>query len=77
MHAFGQWEEARVPGENSSLHGENKGQSQQMAEFLPEEGVLFSVHPGLQLEGGVLPKRRSNEAEEQRDQHEQSRQNNL
>lgn len=44
---------------------------------LPEEGVLFSVHPGLQLQRGILPKRRHDEAEEQSDQHEHSWQDNL
>lgn len=44
---------------------------------LPEEGELFPVHPGLQLQGGILPKGRNDEAEQQGDQHEHSRQHNL
>lgn len=44
---------------------------------LPEEGVLFSVHPRLQLQCRILPKRGHNEAEEQSDQHKQSWQDNL
>lgn len=43
----------------------------------PEESVLFSVHPGLQLQSRVLPKWRYDEAEEQGEQHKYSRQNNL
>lgn len=44
---------------------------------LPEEGVLLSVHPRLQLQGRILPKGRHDEAEEQCDQHKHSRQDNL
>lgn len=53
------------------------GNGEYLCAGLPEEGVLFSVHPGLQLQCGVLSKRRHNEAEEQSDQHEHSRQDNL
>lgn len=34
---------------------------------LPKEGVLFSIHPRLQLQGRILPKWRHDEAEEQSD----------
>lgn len=43
----------------------------------PEEGVLLSVHPGLELEGRVLPEGRHHQAEEEGDQHEHGRQHDL
>lgn len=52
-------------------------QSNQRRDGLPEEGELVSIHPWLELQGGVLPKRRYDEAEEQSDQDEHSRQDNL
>jgi len=33
MHAFGQWEEARVPEENPHIHGENMQAPH--SEFIP------------------------------------------
>lgn len=48
-----------------------------MGPGLPEEGELFSIHPRLQLQCRILPKRGHNEAEEQSDQHKHSRQDNL
>lgn len=44
---------------------------------LPKEGVLFPVHPGLQLQFRIPPKWWHDEAEEQSDQHKHSRQDNL
>lgn len=47
------------------------------SEDLPEEGELISIHPGLQLQRGVLPKRGDNESEEQGDAHKHSWENDL
>ena len=44
---------------------------------LPVECVLVSIHPGLELQGGVLPKGRDKETEEQSDEDKQGRQHNL
>lgn len=44
---------------------------------LPDEGHLVLVHPGLQLQAGVLPERRDDEAEDQSDAHKDRRQHNL
>lgn len=44
---------------------------------VPEEGHLFLVHPGLQLQAGVLPERRDDEAEDQGDADEHGRKDNL
>lgn len=63
MRAIGIW------AESCSLEQYRSG--------LPEEGVLFSVHPRLQLQCRILPKRGHDEAEEQSDQHKHSRQDNL
>lgn len=48
-----------------------------LSKQLPEEGVLFTIHPRLQLQCRILPKWRYDEAEEQCDQHEYSRKDNL
>lgn len=44
---------------------------------LPKEGELVSIHPRLQLQGRIFPKWRHDEAEEQSDKHEHSRQDDL
>ena len=47
------------------------------AEGLPDEGDLLLVHPGLQLQAGVLPKGRHDQAEHQGDAHKHSREHDL
>ena len=44
---------------------------------VPVEGVLFTVHPGLQLKSRVLPERRNDQAEQKSDQHKHSRKHDL
>lgn len=44
---------------------------------VPDEGDLVLVHPGLQLQAGILSKRRDNETEDERDADEHSRKDDL
>lgn len=50
---------------------------QHLDRCLPDEGDLVLVHPGLQLQTGILSKRRNDETEDQCDADKHSRKNNL
>lgn len=43
----------------------------------PDEGELLAVHAVVQRQAGVLPERRHDETEDQRDAHKHGRQDDL
>lgn len=55
----------------------DKGHGGHRAGDTPEKGELLPVHPGLELQGWVLPEGRHDEAEEQRDADEDGGEDDL
>lgn len=49
----------------------------QLVLVVPDEGELFFIHARLQLQAGVLSKRRDNETEDEGDAHKHSRKHDL